>query len=131
MIGFQSYRGRNAPQVGDRVCVYRNLNRYDAVWWSISGMDGLVSGHALAVTITDATAHVGLSAQASIAAGGPRSVHAWVRGTLAVEPDWTELCILPRVLYHPHESAPFRRIDDRVWTQGATAAFTQQGMFAL
>ncbi|MGV7398730.1 hypothetical protein PJK47_21000 [Mycobacterium kansasii] len=72
------------PYASQWVAVYKNLNRGA---WSIRAQDGphkgKVVGHADAVSIVDCTMHVGRAAQARIAAGQPRQVHAWIIGRLS------------------------------------------------
>lgn len=132
MIGFESFKGRREPSPGDRVFVYRNLNRKDGIWWSIKDPCGLVLGHARAVLLQDAIPYVGLGAQARIAAGAPREVHAWVRGTLATEPlDEFGILILAAVTYRPRTLPYFHfAADQSEWRGGKYAYFSQGGMRA-
>lgn len=110
MIDYKAFKGRTV-EVGERVQVYRKIvgGKVDGpVVWSIRGAEGLVRGHAKAVTLTDAYTYVNADAQARIAGGGVREVHAWVNGTLVDEPEDLDDTMLNRVSYQPHDSAQFR-----------------------
>lgn len=103
-MSIQPFSGRD-PHASQWVAVYKNLNRGGA--WSIRAQDGphkgLVVGHADEVSVIDATMHVGRKAQAKIAAGASRQVHAWVIGRLAP----VTLDVKRRMVYRPHERPEF------------------------
>lgn len=107
MMSMRPVCGRD-PHASQRVAVYKNLNRGA---WSIRAQDGPHNGkvvaHADAVTIVAATMHVGRAAQARIAAGQPRQVHAWIIGRLAP----VILDTPRRLVYHPHERPEFYLAD--------------------
>lgn len=76
--GYEPFKGRSFdPHATTRI--HRNLNRRDDVWWSITQHNRVV-GHTLNFWLSDARAHVNPTAQARIAAGAAREVHAWVIG---------------------------------------------------
>ncbi len=96
-------QGRD-PYASRRVAVYKNLHKGA---WSIKALDGPHKGkivaHADRVGLLDCAMHVGRAAQARIAAGAAREVHAWVTGRLA---DIT-LDHPARLVYRPHERPEF------------------------
>lgn len=97
-------KARN-PNAGRIVAVYKNLQR-DA--WSVRAVDGphkgMVVAHATTVLLTAARMHVNTRAQARIAAGAAREVHAWITGTLTVE---ATVPALARITYRPHVRPEF------------------------
>jgi hypothetical protein len=126
MIGFEPFKGR-AAVVGRRTKIHRNLNRRDGVWWSIT-QGGCVVGHARGACLTNATPHVNPAAQARIASGGNRTVHAWTVGTLADDPRGWPLD--EPIHYRPHQRAEFFDRHDTVWAGADTVVFNRHGMFA-
>lgn len=132
MIGYEVFKDRPVPQPGEVVRVHRNLNRRDGIWWAVS-VRGQVRGYAREVTLHDARPIVNHRAQARIAEGAAREVHAWVEGTLAAEViderpgdfDWRP------VTYHPHEAPYFYdKLTYAEWLGVMdTAIFNQRGTF--
>jgi hypothetical protein len=134
--GFEPFRGRDL-RGGHNVKVYRNLNEEQAtgrVRWSIGDLaTGLVVGHADKLAVEHARVHVNRAAQARIAAGGNRTVHAWVTGTLT----WCPTDGSPwygrakRVTYQPRRSNRFYFYGYGDWFTGAPLVrFDEYGMWA-
>jgi hypothetical protein len=92
------------PHAGTRVAVYKNLH---CGAWSIRAVDGPHKGnvvaHADALALRHASMHVNARAQARVAAGAAREVHAWIVGTLAD----IEIADPVRLTYRPHERPAF------------------------
>lgn len=133
MIGFAPFKGRKAV-TGMQYDIYRNLpmqQRTGQVVWSIREPGGLVVGHASRLALADGVPHVNEAAQARIAAGAAREVHAFVRGVLLPgDPIWAPY-ETNRVTYEPH-TAPwfFYACDKSVWQGGVVVQFTDRGMFS-
>lgn len=116
--------------VGDRVIVYRNLNRGG---WSIAAPKGargrgLVIGHAEAVLLTGCRYVVSEASRQAVIRTGHRSVHAWLIGTLAAplgaegRPEGRE------VTYNPHRAGNFQYRDNgRAAEDGAAIYFAPDG----
>jgi hypothetical protein len=133
LVGYESFKGRRTPRVGDRIEVYRNLARRIGVWYSIRSDTGEVIGHARRVGLEGAWMRTSPTAAARIAAGEPRTVHAWARGVLTYLPadlsPWYTTA--QRVIYRPHESHWFRFADtDEACTFASLVRFDETGMWA-
>jgi hypothetical protein len=126
MIGFEPFKGRTAV-LGAPTSVHRNLNRRDGVWWSVT-QAGLVVGHARSVVLADASAHVNERAQAKIAAGASRSVHAWIKGLLVLDTVPWPLDHL--IHYRPHVSPFFHDEHGAIYRCSDVVVFDQEGMWA-
>ncbi|CAN1570399.1 hypothetical protein MCEMIE22_03177 [Mycobacteriaceae bacterium] len=111
------FQGRD-PWAGQLVAVYRNLAK--AVW-SLKAVDGPHAGrvvaHAARVGVADCHMKINVRAQAKIAAGAHRDVHAFVVGRL------TEVTLRNpvRLTYRPHQQPVFFLADTGtpVWTAAA------------
>lgn len=122
---------------GTVVDVYRNLNeqkRAGAVVWSVRARSGehkgKVCGHARAVALYDVSTHVGERAQARIAAGAPREVHAWVTGKLQARTPREDVPGgMTRATYRPHIAPTFVTESGDAYTGGDAAVFTSAGMY--
>jgi hypothetical protein len=95
-----------------QVVVYKNLIRGD---WSVAALKGSrgrgqVIAHRRDVALRDCRFVVQQGAQRAVAAGGHRSVHAWIVGTLveAVPADLARTAIT----YNPRRSGRFTRRDN-------------------
>ena len=128
MMDYEQLKGRPVPPMGTRLRVHRNLNRRSDVWYSVSLPHGTVLGYSTEVTLADVTVKTSPTAQALIAGGQARSVHAWAVGTLTYTPTG-----LPhrQVIYRPHQSPDFRYLDtDETFTGAELVVFTRKGVFA-
>ena len=111
------FQGRD-PWAGRLVAVYRNLSKG---MWSLKGVDGPHAGrvvaHADSVGVADCQMKINVRAQAKIAAGAHRDVHAYVVGRL------TEVTLLNpvRLTYRPHQQPVFFLADTGtpIWTAAA------------
>lgn len=110
-----------------RVDVYKNLNRG---CWSIRA-GGRVIDHTESCAVVNARFVVRPAAQAKVAAGAHRSVHAWVTGELLTA-GAIDTAAAVAVTYRPRERACFFRRDTGapVWSADAVV-FTPAGAFAL
>lgn len=129
-MDYEPLKGRPMPRIGDRLRVHRNLNRRWDVWYSVSLPHGTVLGYTTEITLAEVTVRTNGHAQALIAGGAARSVHAWAVGTLVPTP-----VTLPahraKVIYRPHESPDFRYADtDAVFEEAELMLFTRSGVFA-
>lgn len=78
--------------------VYRNLNRRDAVWYSIRN-GGKVTGYSESVVLSDVRFKHATPAALSRIQNGPREVCQWVKGIVVeVAPagDWEQVCGNPK-----------------------------------
>lgn len=94
---------------GTRVRVHLNLNRPGV--FSIK-QGGKVVGHMSQILLTDVTFDVGESAQRAIEAGGRKTVHAYVSGTLEEledSPAIADPLLFERVRYNPRHNRHFVR----------------------
>lgn len=108
-----------------KVQVYRNLNKPNM--FSIRHK-GKVIGHASTVTLIDCKFHVNPKAQAKIAAGGHRSVHAWVTGTIVGAS--TDIETATEVTYKPHQRPSFFKTSDNIAvTTAERATLTNNKIF--
>lgn len=111
------FQGRD-PWAGQLVAVYRNLAK--AVW-SLKAVDGPHAGrvvaHAASVGVVGCHMKINVRAQAKIAAGAHRDVHAFVVGGLAE----VTLRNPVRLTYRPHQQPVFFLADTGtpVWTAPA------------
>lgn len=133
--GFTPFEGRDLSRAHN-VKVHRNLNdRPGWVRYSITDRpSGLVLGHADKLALAGAWVHVNPAAQARIAAGANRSVHAWVYGQLTTCPadDSPWYLGAEQIRYDPHESPHFRWADcDRVFLTAPRVRFDEHGMWAV
>lgn len=135
MIDFEPFRGRSEPGLGEQVDVYRRIiggNVDGPVVWSVRNMRGLVVGHCREITLSRPLAFVNGMAQQRIAAGGPREVHAFIRGMVATDYGTRrETVSLAPVTYDPRLHPYFLyRSDDAVFNGGLLAHFNEKGMHA-
>jgi len=107
-----------------QVIVYRNLNRGG---WSVATVRGRVGvgrviDHVASVTLANVRFHVQPAAQAKVAAGAARTVHAWAIGDIA-ECDGMRL----EVLYNPRRCGFFHLEDGSRVDSAARVAFAADG----
>jgi hypothetical protein len=109
---------------GQLVQVYNNIPRD---LYSVRER-GLVVDHTDAITLVNARMHVNPKAQARIAAGGPRQVHAWITGWVC---QGAVLHRVPRrITYHPHDRPEFYIAHSGEPIHGApVVVFTPNGVF--
>jgi hypothetical protein len=132
--GFRPYKNRGLDGVL-YVAVYRNLNDprgCPQMRWSIRDrLTGYVVGRADRLAIEGAFVHVSEGAQRRIAAGGKKTPHAWVNGSLTSPPGkfWQGTALA--VTYQPRENPWFRYIDEpgRVFHRAPLVLFDQAGMW--
>jgi hypothetical protein len=128
------YTDNVAPFIGKRVRVHYNLNavRSGTAPWCVVHK-GRVVARCWHVGLINAVAHVGQNAARKIAAGGNRSVHAWVTGVLSLSPVLDCDSAWQLVGYNPRdrkEAAFTYRATGAAFTRCDAVAFTDKGMRA-
>lgn len=131
--GFQSFRGRTAPSPGDRIRVYRNLNRLGL--YSLQALTGpnkgKVLGYAPATALANVEFKVSEKGRQSVLARQERHIHAYAQGefvTTASElPEAVRATDENTVTYRPFVAGHFFRLADpntpiwhlpRAWATG-------------
>lgn len=84
------------PEIGERVHVYRNLNKK---CWSVR-VQGIVTAHVQEIALADCTFHVSESARQRVITRQRREVHAYVKGTVC--PATTVQGQRQKVSYQPY-----------------------------
>jgi len=106
-----------------QVIVYRNLNRGG---WSVAQVRGRVGvgrviDHRASITLANVRFHVQPAAQAKVAAGAARTVHAWAIGELATPADPAlRSC---EITYNPRRSPHFTTRSGQPLAAGAVCAW--------
>lgn len=130
---FHSLKGRPAPARGDRVRVYRNLNK--PTFFSILALDGpykgKVLGYAPVVGMLNVRLKVSSKSREGVLSKGVRTVHAFAEGEFLALSDTLPAHIaggeVSRVTYQPFVAGHFFDRDEpetaiwnlnEVWTQG-------------
>lgn len=115
------------PPIGTRVRVHLNLHRAAAGLadaWSVT-VGGRNVAYVASVCLRDVTPKYLRTKQAGTLAGGKRTVHAWLEGTLCVPP--TRPVTRTRVLYNPKarpQYTEFHTPNGETITGAAYVAFT-------
>lgn len=113
--GFQPFRGRTAPTQGDRIRVYRNLNRPGL--YSLQALTGphkgKVLGYAPATALVNVEFKVSEKGRQNVLERQVRHVHAYAQGefvTTASElPEAVSACDDNTVTYRPFAAGHFFR----------------------
>ena len=131
--GFQPFRGRTAPSPGDRIRVYRNLNRPGLYsLQALTGPDkGKVLGYAPATALANVEFKVSEKGRQTVLAKQIRHVHAYAQGefvtTASKLPEAVTATDSNTITYRPFASGHFFRVSTpqkavwhlpRAWASG-------------